>query len=216
MVRQHLVTNATSTGSELELGICIFREELGEYIHSPIGYGANFARNHPDMHPVFCTQCMLQPCFNEEYKQEIFGHGHRLVASADAGTTGGLLEDDKLVSLHARVCETLIERARSILRSLFGEQCTKRYETLPRCVWYKILSTFPSSDDYCQFYSEDEEDNSDFITKKRRDAAATLVGPISKKNKGVYIKHDIDLTKDLSVVTKQLNKLILTAIQDET
>ena len=187
-ITQHFYTRATSTGEQLDLGVCVFRPELGEYCHLPVGYGGNFARRHPDGHPVFCTKCRLQPCLNDEYKKELFGYGHMLVETAQEAA-GGSLDDDNLSLLHGEVCDILTEKARAILESIFGSKCIRRHRTLPKCIWSQILATFPSSHVY-DTDSEDEEDEPD------------ASGSHEAGSSTVYVNPTIDLSKHLGLARR--------------
>ena len=189
-------TTATFTGESMKIGICVYRKEMGRYIHCPVGYGSNFSRLHPHTMPSFCSQCQLQPCVADEYKQDIFGRGHSLVEQKG----GDMMNEEELSLLHSRVCDILIERTRKILRSVFGKECTSHYEVLPKCIWSKIHATFPSEDTYSVDSEEEEEAYPSGITlvEHTRKSKCDETHVDSNNN---FLLPELNLSRDIRVVT---------------
>lgn len=138
--------------------LCVFRKEVGDYVYVPAGYGSKFwgANQQGCAPPPFCKQCRLQPCMNLEYKDEIYGYGHRLVDRNNPALREELAGavNEAVVS---RLFDIVVQR---LMRKLFGEEYQEK-KGVPRCVWDMVHKTFPVDSESWYDSSDSDSDDED-------------------------------------------------------
>lgn len=134
---------------------CLFRKEVNDYVYVPTGYGSKYSRANPGFAPPsFCKHCRLQPCMNLEYKDEIYGYGHRLVEHNNPDQRGVLAS-----AVNEAVANKLFNCVvQKIMRTLFGKEYAEK-KGVPRCVWDTVHMTFPGDSELWYESSESEEDD---------------------------------------------------------
>lgn len=138
---------------------CVFRKEICDYVYVPVGYGEKFLEaNQGCAPPAFCRQCRLQPCMNLEYKDEIYGYGHRLVDHNNPAQREYMASavNEAVVS---RLFDSVVQR---LMRELFGREYQEK-KGVPRCVWDMVHKTFPGDSEYW-YDSSDSEDGDDVLS----------------------------------------------------
>ena len=153
-----LVETAVDKKRVLPLHFCVYRSQLKQYVYLPAGYGKRYQNWNPQSNPPFCKMCRLQPCMNVEYAKEIYGYGHSLVMRLGAD-----LDENQLGHINTKICNMLFDVVRKHMKDLFGNEYTERWG-IPRCVWEKVLQTFPGDGEYW-YNTTDGEDSIDSPSK---------------------------------------------------
>lgn len=155
--RTHSQTGLTAqavSGENIPIHFCVYRKELNQYVFLPAGYGKKYySINKGNSKAPFCKECRLQPCLNLEYATEIYGYGHRIAAKLTSHISASekeLLDD--------RINTRLLQVAGGIVKDVFGEKYASM-KGIPRCVFEKILATYPTVGESWYESSDDDDDN---------------------------------------------------------